>query len=231
MEEKNLLAEMAYQFPVVGTNEDRGSLLIDCFEKTHDFKSQFRIKIACGLIGQDDFWIVDDGSGNGDSLLFSVRELGRVIPDLVVKVDHAQGCQNLFSQFLLRDTQDLEHDGHIVKHLFMKEETEVLENYPHCPPDLINFMIRNFQNVSAVDNDLSLGGEGLTKNDFKKGRFPCSAGTGNEPEISSLDMQSDIGKCPMRFMVLFGKSIEFNHFQYSLFASKHPELQDNIFSF
>jgi len=84
------MAKMTDQLPVVAANDDRCSLLIDFFKDGHNFKSQFWIEIAGWLIGQQYFGMIDNGAGNGHSLLLAVGQPVRVFPHFMMQVDLAE---------------------------------------------------------------------------------------------------------------------------------------------
>ena len=46
-------------------------LLFEAFEKVEYLIGSIRIKVTRRLVGDDDFWVSDDGSGDAHSLLLS----------------------------------------------------------------------------------------------------------------------------------------------------------------
>lgn len=63
---------MTDELSVMGSDDHRGSSPVDLTEQIHDFEGQLWIEVASRLVGQDDFRVVDDSPGNGQSLLFPV---------------------------------------------------------------------------------------------------------------------------------------------------------------
>lgn len=50
----------------------------------------------------------------------------------------------------------------------MEEKAEVLEDNTHGPSQGVNFVVRNTEGISAVDNDLSLSGKDFSVNNAEK---------------------------------------------------------------
>ena len=58
-----------HDLAAVGHHHHCGSLAVDLFQKTHDLHGVMGIQISRGLVGQKDLRPVDEGSGNGHTLL------------------------------------------------------------------------------------------------------------------------------------------------------------------
>ena len=63
--------ELVEHGDVVGRHNDSSSLLGDVFQQTHDVAGCLWVEIACRLIGDDDFWIIENGAGDGYTLLLT----------------------------------------------------------------------------------------------------------------------------------------------------------------
>ena len=85
----------------------------------------------------------------------------------------------------------------------MEKHPTILEDNTHLSSQLIDFMIGNFEDVSLINNDLSLGRENFPEHDFQQGGFSRTAGAGNKPKISFFCMECDIGQGPMGRLILF----------------------------
>ena len=148
---------MPDQFSVVGADDDRRTLSVYFFEEGHDFKGELGVEIAGRLISEENLGIVDHRPGNGYPLLFSIGQLKGILPHFMMKVDHSQSIKNSPPDFFARNSQHLEDNCHVIEHSLMEGKAEVLENNAHDPPQFIDFMFRNTENVPLVDNDLALG--------------------------------------------------------------------------
>jgi len=151
------------QFPVMSADNDSRALPVDFFKETHDFKSQFRIQISGRFIGEYDFGIIYHGAGDGDALLFTVRKLGWVIPHFMLQIDHPKRIEYSAADFFSGNTYNLKHHRDVIEYFLVKNQAEVLKDNSHCSPQNINFMIGNTENITAVDDNLTLSGKQLAK--------------------------------------------------------------------
>jgi hypothetical protein len=176
----------------VCTDKNGRPFLIDLFKQAHDLESQFRIEITRRLIRQDDLGAVDNRPCDRYALLFSVREMRRVFPHFVVEIDHAQGIEDSPADLFPGYPQNLEDNSYVLENLFVKNQPEVLENNAHVTSQSIDLMVGDFEDVSVVDNDLSLSGKDLAVENLEQSGLPRPARPRDETEISLLHMKGDI---------------------------------------
>jgi len=60
---------------VVG-NDDQGGAAVgrEGEQHSHDFGAVARVEVAGGLVGEKDYWLVDDGASDGNALLLAAGE-------------------------------------------------------------------------------------------------------------------------------------------------------------
>ena len=58
-------------------HDDSCATATDVVQESDDVSACFRIEIACRLVGQDDGWHVEQGTGDGHALLFATGEFVR----------------------------------------------------------------------------------------------------------------------------------------------------------
>ncbi len=196
------MAEVPDELSVMGADKNSRPFCVDILEQTHDFKGQFCIEIPCRLIRQDDLGAVDDRPRDRHSLLFSVREMRRVFPHFIVQIDHSQGIKDLSPDLLPWNSQHLKDNSHVLEYLFMKDQAKILEDDSHMSPQLIDLMVRDFEDVSVVDDNLSLGGKDLAIQDLEQSGLSGTARSRNETEIPFVHTERDVRKSPLRFLVL-----------------------------
>ena len=64
----------------VSHHQDSSALLVQLGEQLHHLQTVFRVKVTCGLVGEDQFGVHHDGTSDGDTLLLTARELlGEVV--------------------------------------------------------------------------------------------------------------------------------------------------------
>lgn len=110
----------------------------------------------------------------------------------MVKIDHSQGTENSSPCGFLRNPKNFENDRYIIKDFFMEEKAEILEDYTHASSQLKNFMIRNPQDVSAIDDYLTASRIEFSEDDFEEGGLSWAAWTSDEIEISFFYMKGDV---------------------------------------
>ena len=203
---------MADQFSVMRAYDHGGSLPVDLLEHGHDFSRQFWVEVPRWLVRQEYFGITHDSPGNSHSLLLPIRELRRVFPHFVMKIDHPQCVENTPSDLFAGDSKNLQDDCDILENLFLEEKAEVLKNDPHTSSQSEYSMVGDAEDIPVVDDDLPLSRKNLSEDQFEERRFARAAGPGNEGEISFLNVKSDIRKSPFWSLILFPYMVEFDHF-------------------
>jgi hypothetical protein len=119
-----------------------------------------------------------------------------------MQIDHPQSIKDPSSNLLPGDSQHLKDNSHILEHLFVKDQAKVLEDDSHVSPQLIDFVVRNFEDVSVVDDNLSFGGKNLAIHDSKQCGLSGTARSRDEAEIPFIHLKCDIRESPLRFLVL-----------------------------
>ena len=63
--------KLRYPLQVVGDHEYGGAALANLVQNLHDLTAGLRVQITCGLIGQNQFGVIEQGAGYADTLLLS----------------------------------------------------------------------------------------------------------------------------------------------------------------
>jgi len=64
----------------VGDHDDgHAGVFLDFFEEHEDGLAGRTVQISGGLIGEEDFWAVDEGAGDGGALLFAAGKLAGAV--------------------------------------------------------------------------------------------------------------------------------------------------------
>lgn len=154
---------MTDQLSVMGAYDHSCPLPVDLLEYAHDFIRKLGVEVACWLIGQKYLGIIHHSPSNSDSLLLAVRELRRIFPHFVVKVDHPQRIKHTPADFLARNPENLKDDGHILEDSFMEEQAEVLKDNSHGSSQSVYSVVRNAEDIPVVDDDLTLSRKNLSE--------------------------------------------------------------------
>ena len=74
--EENIPFSKGSDVRLMGDHDDGNSqLLIETLKDSHDFRARLRIEIARGFVGQNNGRLVNQGTRNGDALLFTSGKL------------------------------------------------------------------------------------------------------------------------------------------------------------
>ena len=89
---------------VVRRNDHGRPSGIDQFEQLHNLSCTFRVKIACGFVGQKHHRSVDYRPRNAHTLLLSRGETVRQLIFFVIDIDRAQCLGDFTADIFLRGT-------------------------------------------------------------------------------------------------------------------------------
>src|SRR5262245_27648475 len=104
------------------------SVLIEIFEKRHDFVTRFRIEITGGLIGEDNGWIVYQSPGDRDALALTAGKLVRLMVQPIAEPHLAQHVGGAVTACFLIDAGVNERKLHIPQAVSARKKVKRLEN-------------------------------------------------------------------------------------------------------
>ena len=84
---------------VVGDHADGGAALMDVAEEIHDRVAIFGVEVSGGLIGKENHGVANESACDGDALLLTAGELGRVMLGAVGHFDAFEGALDFFLPF------------------------------------------------------------------------------------------------------------------------------------
>ena len=114
---------------VMGDHDDE-AVFGHLFQKVHDLHRGLRVEGAGGLVGQDNVRVVDEGTGNGDTLHLSAGKLVRLLVGLVPEADFLQRLFRAGLPFRGGHVRDGQRQFDVGKHALMRDEVVVLEHEP-----------------------------------------------------------------------------------------------------
>ena len=128
----DLAREEVNEVNIVGGHHHRRAFLAGCLQERDDARCRLGVEVARRLIGNDDLRFVEQGAGDGDTLLLATREFARHLLGLVA---HADLCKHLDDAAVyllivgpsrgLQDKTEVAIDGAVV------EQLEVLKDDAH----------------------------------------------------------------------------------------------------
>src|SRR5882762_1743712 len=102
--------------PVVSRHHDRGAAGIDLQQQLHNLPRGGRIQVSGGLVGEEDPRVMDEGTGDRDTLLFAARELVRVLALLPFEPHDAEHFLDLWLEVAQGALGHAQREGHVLKH-------------------------------------------------------------------------------------------------------------------
>jgi len=138
MKEKNFLAKLPNNFPVVSADNNCRPATVYFLKEAYNFKGQIGIEVACRFIGQNYAGLIDYGSGNGHALLFAIGKLIGIVPHFVMKINLPESIEDPPSYFFKRKAKDSKLNGYVIKNPLPMKQTEVLKNNAHLATKPVN---------------------------------------------------------------------------------------------
>ena len=178
----------------VGDHDDGDARVVEFLEQPHDLDAGAGVEIAGGLVGQDEFRLVDQGAGDGDALLLSAGKLAGMMVTPVAQADLLQRLEGALSAFTVRN------DGQVVKHRQLdilqgagaRQEIEALK---HEAKFLVAEHGQLFAvkpgHANAIEHIVSAGGLVEASEHVHEGGFARAARAHDRHKIPALDFQVD----------------------------------------
>ena len=115
---------------VVGGDDDGGAEAVHLGKQLHEALGLVVVEIAGRLIGQQQGGAVDDGAGDGDTLLLAAGKLGGPGVALFGQTDPPHDFGNVGAYLALGAAGDAQREGDVVVGGEVGEEAEILEHHP-----------------------------------------------------------------------------------------------------
>lgn len=129
--------EILWPLHIVRTQYNGGIVLAAyLIEKGEDEFTVICIEVACRLICQDDFWVVEDGTGYADALLLTARQFEDELVYLVLQLHHLKHLFDALRAFrLMLPSCRAEHEIEIAMYSAVRQKLEVLKDNAHLPTE------------------------------------------------------------------------------------------------
>ena len=128
LQPKRALAESLHQMLVMACDEDRNANGVEILEHPHDFLGKFGIKVAGGLIGEDQLGLVDDGTSDSYPLLLPTGKSHGQPLFLLEKTDLIQSRTDPPSHIVRVVSCDVQGKRDVFKDAAIVEESVILED-------------------------------------------------------------------------------------------------------
>jgi len=111
-------------------DDDRGQALalMEVPDKAHDRLTRLPVQVAGGLVGEQEFRLVDQSPGDGDALLFSAREKAGLLAGSVREEDLVEDPGGPPVGFRPVESGDQERQQDVLRGAELGKQVEGLEN-------------------------------------------------------------------------------------------------------
>src|SRR5215208_1091206 len=196
---------------VVGRHDHGGPGAVDPVDQLHDPDRGLGIEVAGGLVGQQQWRVVDERARDRHALLLAAGQLVRQVVKLGGEADHAQDVGHLAADLLARLADDLERVGDVVVDRAARQQLVVLEYGPDVAPQVGHARTRDLAERLAGDVDLALGGLQLLHQQADAGRLAAAGGPDEEDELAPSDLQRGALEADGTAVVDLRHVAEFDH--------------------
>ena len=88
-------------------------ILVQTFQDFEDFSGRMAIEVAGRFVSQQQSWIADDGTGDGDTLLLTTRKLLGKMVHSVFETNQFQGRHHMFATLLGIELGEQQREFHV----------------------------------------------------------------------------------------------------------------------
>jgi len=114
----------------VGDHDDgHAGVFLNFFKEREDGFARRAVEISGGLIGEEDFWAVDEGAGDGGALLLAAGKLAGPMGDALSEADAIESFADAGSAVAALDFGETERELDILLESHAREEIEGLEDH------------------------------------------------------------------------------------------------------
>ena len=176
-------------FNVVRREKNGGSVTINLLKESNDIPAVLRVKVSCRLIGDEDFWLADDRTGDGDTLTLTTGKLMRKVLFFSSQTDKLDHLRNGVLDFLARHTGDFQRECDVLENRTLWKEFEVLEYNADFASQQWNVLIFESVIIDTTDDDFSTGRFFLTGKKLQERRLTRTRGTDKNDKLIRLNVQ------------------------------------------
>ena len=139
----------------MGDHDDE-AVVGDFGEQVHDLDARLGIERAGGLVGKEDFRVVDEGAGDGDALHLAAGKLARLLVDVVGKPHLPQGFDGARAALGARHARKRERELDVGKDGLVGDEVVALEHEPDAVvAERVPIAVLVFLGGHAVDDEVA----------------------------------------------------------------------------
>ena len=181
----------------MGDHQDGRPAAVDVEEQAHDAAGRFLVEVAGRLVGQDEGGLVEEGTGDGGSLLLAARKLVRQFVRLVLQ---SHGFQDVLDALghggFVFPARSLEREAEVVLYGTVHQQLEILEDDAQGAPEVWYLLSLQVCQVERADGSRSakegiLPGQSADDGGFSASDLACQvnefAGQDGQVEVLHHD--------------------------------------------
>ena len=172
-------------------DQNRGAEGVDLFEQHHNFERARRVKVARGLVGDDDAGIVDKRSCNGDALLLAAGQLVREPAALRLKTDQLEHIRHALLDLLLRRADDAHGERDVFIDGLVANQAEILKDDAERPAQVRHGAAAELFDGKAVDKRAAGGRAKLGGQDLDDGGFAGAGRADQEDKFAVVNFHGN----------------------------------------
>src|SRR4030095_4013230 len=183
--------EIGGGFGIVGDHHDGlAQILVQATKHFQDDLGILGVQVAGGFIGKKNFRFVDDGAGDGHTLLFTSRHFGGLMREPAFEAEHfGYDVKTVWIEAIAVNVlcdRDVAPGGEC------REEIETLKDESDfASAELGALGIAQFGQIVTVHQDFSSRSLCQAANDIQKGRLAAAGGAHHRNRFSGLDLKID----------------------------------------
>ena len=160
VDKENVLTNAHHGIHVVGIDDGGDSQVVgNGRQQFVDDKRCLRVEAAVGLVAEQVLRVQHDGTGDGDALLHTTRELGREFLLSSAQVHTLQAFHGTVLTLAIGHRREhVEWEHHVLQHRQRVEEGGTLEDHSHLAAHHHLLRLRHLHKVATVVEHLSAGG-------------------------------------------------------------------------
>ena len=195
LQDGNPVADLLHNAHLMGDDDDRDAHLgIDVTDQFQDCMGSLGIQSGGRLVAQQHVGIGGQRTGDGNTLLLTAGQLGRVGIRLVRQADHFQQLQGALFSLGLLHTSQLQGQHDVLHTGALHQQVEALEDHRHTAADGAQLLLAHRTQVAAIQQDHAVRGA-LQHVDAAHQRGLARAGhTDDAINIAVVDGQVDVAQ-------------------------------------
>ena len=148
----------------MGHHDDGATILtVQFVEQFHNLGTHLRVEVTSGLVGQQNLWVANDGTGDGHTLALSARELCGTVLHAMAETHALDDLLGQLDALAAAHATIDKGQLYVVKHVECGDEVEALEHEAQRLVAQFGQLIVAQFGVDACATQLNLAAGGLVE--------------------------------------------------------------------